>query len=364
MKQIANHIPKLGKDLASYRGEELIDRIGEDTIRELVENILCGENVRSLTENLTRKILALSNAALLATYLNASKAINGFSDNMSKLVGRELKTAHLTKDEKAFLQWLVGLTGKSVQNVLRSSEDDFLTYLNELEIALKESAEESKKIFGELSGEICLKDAKREINWPAITQIFMAIGAQTLAIRGAEKSMYGKLFEKLILGSLLTVLGFSHIDHKTSRSKKKVFWLSDRGEKRESDATLLYKPGVGVRFDIGFIGPGNTEISLDKVSRFETEIHFGRQTHYMTTIIIVDRIGKRSRINDMAKQINGSVVQMSMLFWVKEVAQILNNSIGFKHPVLGMSDKESIAHIKKQMSKVDLKKFIQPMQTA
>jgi hypothetical protein len=73
----------------------------------------------------------------------------------------------------------------------------------------------------------------------------------------------------------LHILGFEYVTpppHKTSR----VFWLSSREERRESDATLLYEAGKGVRFDIGFIGRGNPEISLDKVSRFEREISLGR----------------------------------------------------------------------------------------
>ena len=36
-------------------------------------------------------------------------------------------------------------------------------------------------------------------------------------------------------------------------------------------ASALIKAGHGVRFDIGFIGRRNPEISLDEVSRFERE---------------------------------------------------------------------------------------------
>lgn len=358
LKQITKHIPKLGKDLSAYRGSDLIDRLGEDTIRELVSSILCGDNIRSLTEGLTRKRLALSNAALLVTYLNASNAINDFQKSMSKLVGHELKTKRLSKEEKSFLQWLVGLTGKSIQNVLRSSEEELELYLKEIESALEQSSEQSKAVFGDLTGEICIKNRKTDLNWPVIMQIFMGIGAQTLAIRGSEKSMYGKLFEKLILGSLLNVLGFQYVEKASPYKDEGIFWLSERGDKRESDATLLYQIGKGVRFDIGFIGPGNTEISLDKVSRFETEMEHGGRTHYVSTIIVVDRIGTRSRIKEMAKEINGHIVQMSMSFWVKQVAQILKETLGFKHDILTMSDENTIEFIKKQMVNVDLKAFI------
>lgn len=356
--KIQKFIPETGKNLASYKGAELIDRIGEDTVKEVVSNVLCGSNIRSLTETLTRKRLALSNASLLMTYLNANHSIKNLQQNLSKLIGRELASEKLSKEEKQYLQWMVGLTGKSVQNVLRSGEAEFVEYLNDLEQSLKESANEASRVFGDLAGTLCIDDKSTNISWPVITQIFTAIGAQTLAIRGSEKSMYGKLFEKFILGSLLTILGFSYTSINEIKTDKMVFWLSERGDKRESDATILVRKGVGVRFDIGFIGPGNTEISLDKVSRFETEMELGRKTHFMSTLIIVDRIGNGSRIKEMAKEIGGNIIQMSMSYWVKEVASILKDSTGFDHKILKMSDKESLAFIKKSMSKVDLKKFI------
>jgi len=170
--------------------------------------------------------------------------------------------------------------------------------------------------------------------------------------------MYGKLFEKLVLGSLLTILGFEKIHHEETSKTNKVFWLAARGKKRESDATLLYKPGVGARFDIGFIGPGNTEISLDKVSRFEREMEHGRQKHYMSTIIIVDRIGDRSRIVEMAKSIDGDIVQMSMTYWVKDICEILGNRINFRHKILQLSGAQTLKYVECKMQDIDLKEFI------
>ena len=53
---------------------------------------------------------------------------------------------------------------------------------------------------------------------------------------------------------------------------------------------------------------------------------FGRQLHYMSTIVILDRIGQNSRIKELASAINGEIVQMSMSYWVKEIAQILKKN--------------------------------------
>jgi len=254
---------------------------------------------------------------------------------------------------------MLGLTKKGIQNVMRGDAETTKEYLSNLENSLKNSANQLTKTLGGLSGTLNLGEDSFWIDWNSLLQIFTAIGTQTLAIRGSEKSMYGKLFEKLILGSLLTILGFQHIEESNTKKMKKVFWLSSRGDKRESDATLLIKPGVGVRFDIGFIGPGNTEISLDKVSRFEREMEFGRKKHFMSTIVIVDRIGAKSRIADMAKLIDGRIVQMSMSQWITEICEILRDTVGFKHPLLKMSDEKSLTYVREEVAKIDLKKFIE-----
>ena len=245
-----------------------------------------------------------------------------------------------------------------MQNVFRNNPDMIEKHLQDFSNLLNKTASQLTRDFGNITASISLDKHNYLLNWPALLHIFYAIGAQSLAIRGSEKSMYGKLFEKLILGSLLSILGFKLVDRVKDTKSKMVFWLSQRGNKRESDATVLLKPGVGARFDLGFIGPGNSEISLDKVSRFEREMEHGRQSYYMSTIILVDRIGEGSRITDMAKEINGDIVQMSMTYWVREVAVILNEKLQFKHAILKMSADESLKHIESAMKSIDLNEFV------
>jgi hypothetical protein len=355
---ISSQIPPIGKQLSNYSGAEIIDRLGTDTIKRVVTSILSGGNVRALTESLTRRRLNLSNAAMLILYLECLKNDDNFSANLHRLVAQELEHERLDRESKIFLNWLVGLTGKGIQNVLRSDDESFQEYLSNLDESLAKSVMESESVFGTLQSIFTDKNnVNYTLGWRELSQIFTAVGAQTLTIRGSEKSMYGKYFEKLVLGSLLTLLGFS-LKTDMSEQLEKIFWLSERQDKRESDATVIYKPGVGARFDIGFIGPGNTEVSLDKVSRFEREIEIGRQKHYMSTIILIDRIGAKSRITDMAKKIDGNIVQMSMTYWVKEVIAILHQRMGFSHKLLSFNGEESIEYIKTQMENIDLKRFV------
>jgi hypothetical protein len=357
-KLLSDQIPEIGLKLAKFTGKEFVDRVGSNVISEVVSSILKGGNVRSITEGLTQRRIFISNAALFLTYLKGSNLFSNFEQNLNPIVFDELRQNKLKPDEKLFLQWFIGLAGKSIQNVLRSNPDEVENHLKELDKSLRESCQSIVENLGDITANINIDNTNYLLKWPSLLQIFYSLGTQTLALRGSEKSMYGKLFEKLILGSLLTILGFKQIAPQNSSKSKMVFWLSQRKNKRESDATILVKPGIGARFDIGFIGSGNTEISLDKVSRFEREINYGRQLHYMSTIILVDRIGEGSRISSMAEEINGTLIQMSMTYWVQEVAQILFEKLGYKHILLEMNADESLEFIEQKMKKIDLKSFI------
>ena len=64
-------------------------------------------------------------------------------------------------------------------------------------------------------------DPSVELTWEWQTLLAMALGSATLAIRGSEKSIYGKFFEKLILGSVLSVMGFNLSEKNTLKEKNK-----------------------------------------------------------------------------------------------------------------------------------------------
>jgi CfrBI-like restriction endonuclease len=210
-------------------------------------------------------------------------------------------------------------------------------------------------------------EQKAVLNWEFMVQLMTIIGSQTLVIRGSDKSGFGKLFEKLILGTLLKVLGFKMVSPQNITQTDKVFWLSERADKRESDVTVLYEKGRGIRFDIGFIGRGNPEISLDKVSRFEREIELGRQKYSMAAIIIVDRIGAGSRIETLAKAINGHIVQMSGAYWPIKVAMFLKDTLGYQDKMLEQNERTIDDYLKDKIKDIgieelfDIPDFDQPI---
>ena len=345
-------------DLLSASGSQLVKQIGLDVVRGVVLDILTGKNLRDSTEALTRRRIATLNLATMELFIKGSANSEDFVNQLPKISTDILSKGNLSKAERWLAQWIFGLTDKAFQNVLRDDPRAIAEYRDRYIQICDEVIATRKTEKGSLQGEITINgNQKAQINWLWMTYLLNTIGAQTLAIRGSEKSAYGKLFEKLVLGSLLHILGFRHIAP-PPQEYEKVFWLSSRNEKRESDATLLYELGQGVRFDIGFIGRGNPEISLDKVTRFEREISLGRSKFFMATIILVDRIGANSRIERMAEEVQGTIIQMSAGYWPRQVAQVLNRTFGFKHELVRMNDSETEKYLRKAMRKVPLEEFI------
>lgn len=361
-QQITNLTELMGDDslsLLDSSGADLVRRIGIEAVRTVVFDVLSGRNLRDSTEVLTRRRLAALNAAMVALLLKGAAIRSDFVEQLPAIAARILKQGSLSKPERWVAQWALGLTDKASQNVLRDDAGLLEEYREQYVATCEEVIRESITGFGNLVGQIRLGgELTAGITWKFMVYLLGIVGAQTWTIRGSEKSAYGKLFERLVLGSLLHVLGFRFTGSDGPKWFEREFWLSSRGERRESDATALWQAGQGARFDIGFIGRGNPEISLDKVTRFAREIELGRARWYMATVIIVDRIGKGSKIKDLARRVDGDIVQMSMAYWPQEVAQILNRRLEFEHPLVNMPRSEIGDHLKEAMKDVPLADFL------
>ena len=354
IKSINECIPSKGLSLVKYSGKEFVDRLGLEIVQGVVGSILKGKNVRDLTENLTQRRILLLSSSIIVTYLRGLSSFDDFEEQLSTLI-KERVSLKINPDEKQYLFWFLGLTGKSIQNVIRDSSLE--DYIDVFDANLKSICKDVETAYGDICVDIDFEGNPYFLKWPNLIRCLLAVGAATLATRGSEKSLYGKTFEKFVLGSVLTTLGFSYIDRTDTSKKKGVFWLSERLDKRESDATLLVKPGVGVRFDIGFIGRGNPEISLDKVSRFERYMERGVDRYRTYTIILVDNIGDNSRISSMARDIDGHILQMRETYWVYRLAKILFDICGYKAEILQYPIEQSLSYIDKKMKGIDLQLF-------
>lgn len=352
--ELSDCIAPQGLSLVKFSGKKFVDKLGVEIVQGVVGSILKGKNVRDLTESLTQRRILLVSASLIATYLNGLSSFDNFEATLNELVKKNVRKK-LSTDEKKYLLWFIGLTGKSIENVVRGTVLE--NYIDLFDANLREICTDIEEIYGDITLRVNYNKHGYFLKWNNLLRCLLAVGAATLTIRGSEKSMYGKTFEKYVLGSVLTILGFDHIDKFDVSKSDKVFWLSERLDKRESDATLLIKAGVGVRFDIGFIGKGNTEVSLDKVSRFERFMEYGKKTYATTTIILVDNIGTHSRITTMAQEINGHILQMKETYWVYNLATILKDKFGYHSDILNYTKEQSLSYIDEKMRSVNLNAF-------
>ena len=355
--------PENGKVLLTGGGKQLVERLGIEAIRNVVFSVMKGENLRTQTEFISRRRIAQISGALIVMYAKGHVNIDDFNSKISDLAFNHLKISKRADNANVWpAQWILGLTGKSVQNVLRSDQEAYLSYISEFEKAIKDAALHCQEQYGDYTMSLGYIENGQgnvaELDWQGIARLTTLIGAQTLAIRGSDKSMYGKLFEKLILGSILSILGFTRVDPANNVNTEKVFWLSDSSAARESDATALITAGKVARFDIGFIGPGNPEISKDKLSRFETEINLIGGKSNSVTFIVVDRLPQTSKTLAAAQRIGAEIIQMSMQYWPKELAIKLGKRFNFIHPLQTMPTAEVNSYIQTCLSQLSVQDFL------
>lgn len=347
-------IPKKLSQLSKLSRNELVENLGSDPFRETVIDICLGLNVRSFTEILTRERLVQSNAALWDFFIaNKRNGISPF--DLIDIARNKLLHSRIPTKEKAVYQWLTGLTDKSIQNVLRKNKDlaDFENLTQDTLNILKKEAKNPVRI----QTEAYIIDPDITFSAEEVSWIFLVMGQQTMTVRGSEKSLHGKYFEKLVLGSVFQVLGLTLLDEKDT--DQNGFWLSSQdATSRESDATIIYN-SRGIRVDIGFIGAGNSEITLDKVSRYRKYDEIAGKRHEMSTIVIVDTIGDRSKVRDLAEDIEGAIVCMSERSWVLQVSALISNRLRKVNPLAHVNTYEELeAYLRDKMKDINLEELI------
>jgi len=360
---IRDLFPAESRLLLTGGGKDFIERIGVEAARQVVLSVMHGENIRTQTEPLSRRRIAQVTGAIVGLFANGLLQQADFTQHLSDLAVEQITTSRRNDHASVWAaQWLIGLTGKSVQNVLRSNPAAREAYISDFEAAVKDAADKCRAEMGDLQMTLgYVQDAAGQavpLDWEGITRLTTAIGSATLTIRGSDKSIYGKLFERLVLGSFLSIMGFERVNPATNNKTEKVFWLSDSSDLRESDATLLISPGKLARFDIGFIGPGNSEISKDKLSRYAREIEREGTKHNSVTFIIVDRLPQTGKTKQAAKEIEAEIIEMGLQFWPKLLAEKLGERLDYQHELQTMPNEEISGYLKRKLAPVAIQESL------
>lgn len=364
MTTIDDLFPKKGKLILTGGGKDFIEKLGAETARRLTLEILCGENIRTQTEQLTSRRVAIAAGAMIALFTKGWAEVENFTDQLSSMALSQLNLSR--RSDNALIwpaNWLIGLTGKGYQNVLRGNPTAQEKYIQDFEAAVEEAAQKCQEDFGSIRMTLgFIKDEQgeiyRDLEWRDITRLTTAIGCATLTIRGSDKSIYGKLFEKLVLGSVLHILGFEYVKNASSKTIERVFWLSDSSDNRECDATLRLRAGKLARFDIGFIGSGNPEIMKDKLSRFANLVELYEEQSTSQTFIIVDKMPQTSKTLKAASRAGSEIIQMSMQFWPQDLARRLESRLNYRAEILDVEEEDLCNYLSEKINSVPLLSFL------
>ncbi len=110
---------------------------------------------------------------------------------------------------------------------------------------------------------------------------------------------------------------------------------------------------------MGFICPGNSEISKDKLNRYEKQVEIGEVLSESTTFIVVDRLPAKSRkTQKLSEKIGAEIVQMSMQYWPRDLARRLNERLSIRHELQNMPDSEISDYLKKKLAAIPILDFL------
>ena len=91
-------------------------------------DVLTGHNIRDSTEVLTRRRIVAINLATVDLFLKGSALSDNFITELPRLATAILGAGALSKAERWLAQWVLGLTDKASQNVLRDNPESLEIY--------------------------------------------------------------------------------------------------------------------------------------------------------------------------------------------------------------------------------------------
>ena len=151
--------------LLSASGKDMVQQIGLDVVRGVVLDVLTGRNLRDSTEMLTRHRIATLNLAMVNLFLTGESTCGDFMERLPYLATEMLSRRGLNKSERWLAQWVLGLTDKGFQNVLRDDTNSLEDYRDRYVHACQEVIANQIEHYGNLSGELALGTAiKAQIN--------------------------------------------------------------------------------------------------------------------------------------------------------------------------------------------------------
>ena len=112
---------EIGRNNIKATSSDFINMVGEEGVKDIVKKVFLGDNVRDVTEFITQRRLINSYSAMLELYL---KTFNLHNDSIKEFIEFIAKDLQKTKGDAKLLDlWLLGLTKKGLDNIVRTEEN-------------------------------------------------------------------------------------------------------------------------------------------------------------------------------------------------------------------------------------------------
>ncbi|MEW6377372.1 MAG: CfrBI family restriction endonuclease [Thermodesulfobacteriota bacterium] len=292
----------------------LKDAFSPTALRDAILHLMTGGNYRTITERAVREKLHVYHSWLMQVVQKARKEFG--QEWPAKLLGKLFEKKDTDESLRNLEVWLLGLTHKTAVNLglLRKDEDEIKSFLKE---AIKMCNEVSSNVqwdTGTVTVDLRNNSTGETESLDLLESLWLMqmVGASTLTVRGSNKAIYGKRFERAFLRVALEMLGLK---------KDSNFWLNierDAEVEREVDGEVETKRGR-IRIDIGLIGVGNQEVSEDKLNRVGNN-----------GIVIVDKLGSRSNVGVTAERKGVKLIQIRHNFPLTEMYEHLKSLVKVK----------------------------------
>lgn len=339
-----------------------IDAVGKETLKESIKDVVVnGENYRPLTERQLRSKVLRSDYFLTKLLPEIIEEFTTHTEdhsieNFFVSLAAQLIVEPTNSEQFKIALSLLGLTKKGLDNILDNNPWQLYNYCLDLSKSITEFVNQhfNKKVSEVTNDEF------------EYTLQLLSISSLSLAIRGSMKSMVGKLFERLILGTSLSLLGLKYLSTPPTYTEKEYselcdrnqayFWLSSKEKNgREKDATIMYRDKI-IDIDIGLIGKGNPEIAADKLSRFKPEYKFKNRVFPAKTIILIGRVNNGKIIQASAHNTNGKVIEITNNNqWLFELNKYM---LEFISPEQDLRLNTDFSTLGDQINQIDIEKFI------
>lgn len=354
----------------SISRKSFIETVGKGEIKKSLKEILLnGANYRILTEKHIQTKIINSGLNLIKLLKLMISSCNKKTKSLPLSIFFLSVASNLLLEPKSSEEYrislsILGLTNKSLDNVLDCDYTQLYDYCFDLSSTIKNFIETNYNY----------EKSKDSVDIPvSCCYVFnvislMSVSALALQLRGSMKSMVGKLFEKLILGTTLTLYGFKYESNppknddesKYKKLKKEAiptFWLSSKESGgREKDATIIYKNKI-IDIDIGLIGKGNPEVAADKLSRFKPEYKIKNLKFETKTIVVIANLNTGDIIKESAKKYKSSVVGIrNNSDWTLELYTNIVNFLNYNYHFSKKSNKYS-EKLVNQIDRTDISQF-------